>query len=617
MVGRRSFHAAPGPPSAVATGRVSEARLALAKEQFLRAEPLEEATVREAIQASWVRSREFHISADAFEPPFVAEPDAESRLEHSAGSVLAATSAQIASEPASLILTDADGVVLDRRVGDTRLRRKLDRVRLIPGFSYSERHAGTNGIGTALEARGPAQVFGHEHYVEHLEDLACAGAPIHHPVTGKVVGLVDLTCWREDANRMMAAVVATLAQRIEEALLADTGHRELSLLRDYMAACRRGGGPVLAVSNDLVMLNDVARQLIDPRDQAALLGTALEALSEGKARVVSLALPSGGVARLNCRPSWHEKSQTGGIAQVQLYSALPTTGRDPLPLVTGGRARSTAVGSSPRWVKCCQTVDKQVRSREWLDVNGEPGVGKLAVIRAAHLGATPSAHLRVLDGVDYGEKWLDEVDDELRREGGTVVLRHVDRLPGATWPMLTEALLAARDQPGRPWVVITRATRESVDPRLARLIGCFPSSVQVPPLRHHIDDLPELVPVLLNRLTRGDGLHCSAEAMRVLMRQQWPGNVAQLIDILQKTAEPRRTGVIAEADLPAGCRATSRRVLSPMESIERDAIVDALTGADGNRALAARDLGMSRATIYRKIRQYGISVPSHGRAPRS
>ena len=95
-----------------------------------------------------------------------------------------------------MILTDSDGVVLERRTGDSALHQHLDKVWLAPGFSYAEKFVGTNGIGTALEGRGPAQVFGHEHYVEHLADLACAGAPIWHPVTGKLLGVVDLTCWR-------------------------------------------------------------------------------------------------------------------------------------------------------------------------------------------------------------------------------------------------------------------------------------------------------------------------------------------------------------------------------------------------------------------------------------
>ena len=90
---------------------------------------------------------------------------------------------QFATEPVSVILCDANGVVLSRDTGDSA-PRAAPRPRLAgPGFSYAEQHVGTNGIGTALEGGGPAQVFGHEHYVEHLEELACAGVPVRHPVT--------------------------------------------------------------------------------------------------------------------------------------------------------------------------------------------------------------------------------------------------------------------------------------------------------------------------------------------------------------------------------------------------------------------------------------------------
>jgi sigma-54 dependent transcriptional regulator, acetoin dehydrogenase operon transcriptional activator AcoR len=68
----------------------------------------------------------------------------------------------------------------------------------------------------------------------------------------------------------------------------------------------------------------------------------------------------------------------------------------------------------------------------------------------------------------------------------------------------------------------------------------------------------------------------------------------------------RRTGIIEPDDLPAEVHSVSRRLLSPLESLERDAIVKCLTDAHDNKAQAARALGMSRATIYRKIHDYGI-----------
>jgi transcriptional regulator of acetoin/glycerol metabolism len=590
--------------------------LARAREQFLTAEPVASGVVRDTILASWNRSRDWHVAADHLELPFEPNLDRKSRLAQGADGPISAAHARHCDEPVSIILTDAAGVVLDRRTGDSRLQHKLDTVWLAPGFSYAEQFAGTNGIGTTLEGRGPAHVFGHEHYVEHLEDLACAGAPIRHPTTGKVLGILDLTCWRTDATPAMIAAASSIAAQIEEALLEQVGRRELALLHDYLLACRRNRGCVLAISTDLVMMNDSARELIDPQDQVALLGQAAEALTGGKTRVFTTSLPSGATVRVNCKPSWSESAAIGGIVQVQLLVSEPA----PRSADRGSAAMPGVVGSSVPWVRCTTMVQAHLRAGEWVDLEGETGVGKLTVAAGAHRAGTPGAHLRVLDADDCTETqmWLDVVADELALEAGTLVLRHVDRLPLDALQALTKLLAAKRRDADQPcsWVVATRSSAAPRSAELDSLIACFPSSVQVPPLRHHIEDLPELVRVLIGRLTRGASLTCSPEAMRQLMRNRWPGNVEQLRETLCKVVAHRRTGVIELADLPADALATARRVLSPLESIERDAVVEALINTAGNRVEAARHLGMSRATIYRKIRYYGIKVPHRSTTPK-
>jgi transcriptional regulator of acetoin/glycerol metabolism len=101
--------------------------------------------------------------------------------------------------------------------------------------------------------------------------------------------------------------------------------------------------------------------------------------------------------------------------------------------------------------------------------------------------------------------------------------------------------------------------------------------------------------------------------MQLLLRFDWPGNVEQLMETLRSVLRSRRTGVIQPTDLPPEIQSSARRRLTPLESLERDAIVQGLQDALGNKALAARALGMSRATMYRKLHDYGIaatSVPS-------
>ncbi len=587
-------------------------RLVRARTSFLVDDAVEAGTVRDTILASWTRSREWDVPSVNIELSCDFDSDPDSPLTRAAAPVLADVADQFAREPVSVILTDAEGVVLERHTGDSALHQHLDRVWLAPGFSYAERFVGTNGIGTALEGRGPAQVFGHEHYVELLADLACAGAPIWHPVTGKLLGVVDLTCWRPDAGRFMATAVARIARHIEGALLDQSGPRELALLHDYLTACQRNRGAVIGVSPDLVMLNDRARELIDPHDQITLIAGATEALNAGQ-RFTLVDLPSGAVARVHGRPSWIDKHAAGGVLHVQL-AARDITSRARAPIPPSAAALPAAVGSGQLWTKCCQAVDRHFQNREWLILEGEPGTGKATLARATHQARSPAGHFRLLDADDYDAHWLAELVEELenRNGSGTLVLAHVDRLGPEGRQALVDALEPHRESTDaeRPWVAATIETGGLSDSETGGgLLACFPRTVEVPPLRHHVEDVAELVPHLIARLTHGSELTCSPEAMRVLMRNRWPGNVEQLYQVLRKTVARRRAGMLTASDLPPEARAITRRVLTPLEAIECDAIIEALLDHHGNKAEAARNLGMSRATIYRKIRGYGISIP--------
>jgi transcriptional regulator of acetoin/glycerol metabolism len=116
-----------------------------------------------------------------------------------------------------------------------------------------------------------------------------------------------------------------------------------------------------------------------------------------------------------------------------------------------------------------------------------------------------------------------------------------------------------------------------------------------------------LVPLLLREITRGADVELAPDAMRQLSRLPWPGNVSQLRRVLTQTVASQRSGVIGADKLPPECRSVTRRKLTQLEALERDAIVRSLQDHGGNKQEAARALGMSRATIYRKINDYGIA----------
>ena len=250
---------------------------------------------------------------------------------------------------------------------------------------------------------------------------------------------------------------------------------------------------------------------------------------------------------------------------------------------------------------------------EWLALEGEPGVGKLALARAVHQRRNPARRFDVFDAADEGsEDWLTSVRRALLDAEGDLVIRHVDQL-GPRQAHALAAVLRKRGPRGHgpdgrarvrgrspergaaervTWVAVTQTHGSTA---LTELLRLFPTTVALPPLRHHIEDLPELAQFFLGKLSQQGRLTCSPEAMKLLMRSSWPGNVEQLWQVIRRIVQRRRVGSIRPGDLPPECWTVSRRLLSPLEALERDAIVQALLDTDGNKARAAESLGMSRA----------------------
>jgi transcriptional regulator of acetoin/glycerol metabolism len=585
--------------------------------RFLTGEYAEPSLVRQPILASWQRSIDLRVAADKIELPYLRDPNIDTQLTRSAEPVLRRLHEQLNGQPVSIILTDPTGLVLSRRTGDADLDRHLDGVMLAPGFSYAEQFVGTNGIGTTLAAGSATHVFGHEHYAENLEDLACAGVPIRDPIHGRTIGAVDLTCWRKDSESLLLTLAKTTADQIRQALLIDSDPREFELFQAYRRTCRRTPGIVFAMTSDSVMMNEHARALLDPAEQAALIAQATQtstSLFPRRRSSAVVTLPTGRVARMYCQQVPLGTKLAGLVVHVKLGEArIPQpSARD----VVSRRPLPGLVGQAPLWQRACREVESAFQTSEWLVVAGEPGVGKMALLRAVQLRKAPGGRFAVLDAADADSDplWLSTVRSTLLENAETVVVRHVDLLDGQRSEGLARALLDARaaDRDGALWVAVTLAqTTHNSDPAdLAHLLRMFPSTVEVPPLRLHLEDLHQLVSFFLARLGHGVDLACSPEAMRMLMRSSWPGNTEQVRQLLQKVVQRRRAGFIQPGDLPPEAQTISRRLLSPLESMERDAIVHALADAHGSKVDAARSLGMSRATIYRKIHEYGIVAPT-------
>ncbi|MFH8348791.1 sigma-54-dependent Fis family transcriptional regulator [Streptomyces sp. NPDC018045] len=587
---------------------------------------------REAVLASWRRCRLHAVDADRLHVPHVEQHiDWDSRLLSAAAPVLERVEQLLADCTAGVVLADAAARVLTRRGGDPAVVRLMDRVHLAPGFSYAEEAVGTNGIGTALTERRLSTVFGVEHYAEPLQRAACAGVPVRNPLTGRQEGVVNLTCLRQDASPLMAAVVRQAAADIEERLLDRYSGDERAALDAFLAVGRRTSGPVLLVTPTLRTANTEAVRLLEPQDlrQTGALAADLLAAPAGSRRQrvdVTLRLASGADVRARCTLVGPPGRPTGCVVGMTVpegrgtpapAARAPGTRTGPQPSTAPPPALLPGLaGSSSSWCSASRDVTSACRQRLPTRVVGEAGVGKLALVRAAHHWVRPQGRLYVVD-LTVSRRTpnvLDRVEEALRDEDGTVVLQHLEAA-GREVTHRLETLLAGvrRNCDARPWVVGLHTVpgqgpvpAGAAPPALDSAV--FPCTVAVAPLRYRPEDIRDLVPALLARHGRGGTVSCTPAAMQVLTRFDWPGNVRHLSRVLQQAARGRRQADLQPHDLAPECHSSCRRTLTPWETTERDAIVRALHDAAGNRDAAARQLGISRATIYRKIRLYGITV---------
>lgn len=543
-------------------------------------------------------------------PIFRGAEHSDSAFARTARPVLEAAASRMQAEAVSLILTDPEGVVLFRWCGDPTLTGKLDGVHLAPGFVYSEAGVGTNGIGTALETRSAFLVDGPEHFCEELNRFACAGAPVVHPLHGTVLGVVDITGRAGKGTPLMLSHAQLIADQIQEEILRISASSEIALLRDYLSACQHSGGSVMALGEDLVMLNRRAQESFDVDDRAALISCTADAAGSQRPLTIVGDLPSGIQTRIDYRPTFVGEALVGGI-----YRIAPTRLRAPGAATVAERVRVPGVvGKSTTMQRALSSAMASARRREPLLLVGEPGVGKTQVAAAVHRASHIGQRLITLSGDEAGPQaspdqvaeWLDLLGRELDEPGATVLVRRLDRLGEDALAGMADLLLDRSAAEGGAWLVATLAADHDRPQIEAQLLPHFARVVVVPPLRHRIADLDDLVPLLLARLTHAE-VTVSPAAMSHLKRMPWPGNVEQVRVMLRDIVRIRRAGSIQVSDLPGEFRATTRRQLSPLEAMERDAIASALDGHGGNKEAAAASLGMSRATIYRRIKEYGIT----------
>ena len=468
--------------------------------------------------ASWQRSEDYGISLEAVEPVFAGteRPGVEDDLFFQCGNeVLTDLHRTLSGEPVSMMLTDADGVVLSRLSGDRQLLAALDEVYLAPGFAYSERDVGTNGLGLALADRAPTLVRADQHYAQNLNTFTCAAVPVLDPGTGRVEGSVNLTTWSDSSSDLLLALARSAASNTTALMVA-----------------RAGGRMPRSVSGHR------------PRGQVF------------RVEVPQLEPASGTLYSLSA--AWNSAAAAAGRAMA--------SGQIVLAVGEAGAGRATLLGQAAR----------QTYPRDRILSAGAPNP-------------------------DDVQTWLELWTPELGKAHTAVIVREVDLLPLWVAERLRDLVLRSGATAMTPFA-LTAERFADVPTALASLVDTV---IDVAPLRDRPDDVLPLAAHIARR-ARGRDVQFSPAASRALRNFGWPGNVDQLHQVVTRAAS--RADVIDVANLPSEVLAGNSRHFSRIEAFECGEIVRVLGTGNPTMAEAAHELGMSRATLYRKISQYGIDI---------
>ncbi len=588
--------------------------IAFAREQFLQGEQ-PSGPIRREIFTSWRRSALSGADPDIATFPYSSELDLGGRLTKAAYPVLDRLAERLESTGTAVLLADRDARILNRWAADPELLRMMDRSDSAPGFSLIEDVCGTNGLGSVVEERRPMYVCGAEHFAERFIDYACYGAPIINPLTGRLEGAVTLVCNRVDASPLMMPFVQEMSGAIEDRLRAFATLREQALLDAFTKAAHGTRRPVIAVNDKTIITNPLASRLLEGVEHATLWEYAAAAISTRQPSRGAIRTPTGIEIHATFRPLLDGGEVVGAIGELGT-TPISSASADaaPVPERSGvSRLRELVGGSSRAWLHSLELIDRAARTWEPILLVGESGTGKLHLARAVHELTGDGGEANVFDAalasLDGAGVWLRRVHSSLG-SSSTLILRHLEVLDRRT-SLALASLLEEIDRPGQARThVIGLST--TVDPRPYS----WPSThsdrmavhrIALPPLRERSGDIPDLVRRIAGRLGV-PRLIVSSDALQALMRSPWPGNVRQLAAVVRSAIAGRSCGTIALADLPIDVIEGKASTFTTFEKAEYQAIVQALKFADGNKKVAAAELGIARSTLYRKLRCYRIDL---------
>ena len=538
-----------------------------------------------------------------------------------------------------VLLTDARGVAIDSVFNESE-RAEFQRSGLWLGSVWSEDCEGTNGVGTCLVERQDVTIRRDEHFRGKHVGLTCSASPIFD-ASGELLAVLNLSSVGEEHSlqqHFKAMALTNLSAKLIESCFFLGHDPQRYLLRFHPEA-----GFVGLLGEGLLSFDESARICSVNHAALGLLGLRRDQVV-GQSLTMLLETPIDQVmSQASAQPSvsWPMRLVDGRL----LYGQL----REPLrrvPLVTPAIPQINDVHvclEDPRlqrgFTRALRVLERDVP----VFLQGETGTGKEAFAAALHrassrasqpfvaincaaipetlieselfgyrggsfTGARKDGMIGKLEQAHGGILFLDEIADMplalQTRLLRVLEERQVVPLGGATARALDVRLISASHQDLNVCVAEGRF-REDLFYRIAGF------AVQLPPLRER-SDKGRLLDLLLREEAAGARVRLDAGVRERLLTQPWPGNVRQLRTCLRTLVALALEGRVTLDDLaellPAA-PATAALADNPLGVSERQTLLTLIEAEHWHIAHVAARLGISRNTLYRKLRHHGISRP--------
>ena len=550
---------------------------------------------------------------------------------------------QLSGAGHAVLLTDARGVILNCVTAPAE-RKVFERAGLWLGADWSEAREGTNGIGTCLVERQALTIYQDEHFRGRHTGLTCSASPVFDP-QGELLAVLDVSSARHDASRQSqfhTMALVNLSAKIIESSYFLRHFEHQWLLRFHLQAESVGlfSEGMLAFDGDGVIcaVNQSALNLLG-RGRGDLLGQTVNSVFD---------CPQDELfsrASAQASTSWPLRSRDGRLlfaalrGQPRRVPAVVVAPVEPAaPRLSGICLGDEALKTDFR--RALRVFERDVP----LLINGETGSGKEAFAKAVHQASLRTAkpfvalncaaipesliesELFGYRGGSFTGARKEGMQGKLQQaDGGTLFLDEIGDMPLALQTRLLRVLEDRLVVPigGEPQAINVRiisATHRNLQERVAdgsfredlyyRLNGL---EIGLPALRDR-GDKSQLLDFLLAEEAGQERLAISPAAHQALLDFAWPGNVRQLRTVLRTLAALCETGVIEFTDLPVAMRHSQPKAPAPsehpLEDAEKVAVLMALEQHRWHMTHTAQQLGVSRNTLYRKLRKHGIALSS-------